>query len=1417
MSQIKYSAILVGVILIVMCSNNAYPQQDLARNTYKIFEQHCFNCHGQDGAYKETLLIEYNTLIEDGLVVPGNPNDSELYKRLIGSSENGARMPLGQPQLSSEFIETIQNWILAGALDWARQTPTSNRFISHSEMFDSVEKHLISLSSLERNYARYLTLTHLYNAREESTEDILKEHRDSLSKLINSLSWERDIAIPKPIDPEKTILYIDIRHYEWDRNDGWSSIEEIYPYNISFDNPNKTDLKAQLNRLQTEMNSDIPSIRADWFISAASKPPLYHELLSLPLTDKELESRLDVDVVENIRNAPGIRVIRAGFNNSGVSENNRVVERHKSRYGAYWKSYDFAGNIGIQNIFTNPLDFAHDGGEVIFNLPNGLQGYYIVNASGIRLDEAPINIVSDPAASDPIVRTGISCFGCHVEGMNSFNDQVREVVESDDIPSYNKEHTLQIYVEQSRLDEAVNRDVERYRHALEETGNVFGVVEPISRSYKKFNGPIYASTAAAEVGLETEAFLKVIRENAGLQNLGLLAIDSEGGSVKRDAWETNFGDILLALDFPTVVSETDTETDTDVLPESIVRVKIPDKGLRLVIEETLGTEVITQSSIATLKTLRASNRGISNLKGLEFALNLEELWISENPITNLSPLAGCVNLIGLGAWHVPISDLSPLAELTKLEWLECVEGSISDISPIENLKNLKRLVLYTQKISDISPLRNLKNLRSIRLTHNRISEISSLSALANLEEIAIYDNQISDISPLSGLIRLKVLRISDNRISNISPLRKLTNLTVLELGRNSVRDITPLKELRNLKTLSLSRTGISDLSSLKELRNLKTLSLSHTDISDISSLKGLFNLEDLDLSHNKISNVSPLSGLINLERLNLSHNLIASITSLEPLSKRAIILWSNNPGSPRGGPKIEGPWLWTWIPGAHHHGDMLAEVTGGAVTEPQIATHGATEGEPAGNSVWTSHKLSPSGNNNIRELTNALGWAPGRELYDIVLYGCINLYSPREQETNMYLGCDDGARIWLNGTKIFHKSRTDGSLSDYNTHFPVTLKQGKNILFVILDDRNYQLWSAFFGFDTGAEYALAPPSVGYTLSKTPIHVGDIFTINIRAEDVFDLGGWQFDIAFDPAMLEAIDVREGDFLKPGGATTFFQSGPIDNANGKITGLITLQADRTVSGSGPLLQVRFKAKASGETELALQNFQFGNVAGKDIPVDLPDISIIIEGRLATGDVNRDGVVSILDLILVARQLGNRVPPDSPVDVNGDGVVDIFDITLTAQGLGDTTARAAPAAATESIDPALIEAWITQARLEDDGSIAFRQGIENLQNLLISLIPQETMLHPNYPNPFNPETWIPYQLAESAKVTLRIYDVNGQMVRRLEVGYQPPGKYQSRSRAVYWDGRNQRGESVASGLYFYTLTAGEFTATRRMLIGK
>ena len=96
-------------------------------------------------------------------------------------------------------------------------------------------------------------------------------------------------------------------------------------------------------------------------------------------------------------------------------------------------------------------------------------------------------------------------------------------------------------------------------------------------------------------------------------------------------------------------------------------------------------------------------------------------------------------------------------------------------------------------------------------------------------------------------------------------------------------------------------------------------------------------------------------------------------------------------------------------------------------------------------------------------------------------------------------------------------------------------------------------------------------------------------------------------------------------------------------------------------------------------------------------------------------------------------------------------------------------------------------------------------------------ETALLPNYPNPFNPETWIPYQLAKPADVTVSIYAADGKLVRTLELGHQPAGIYQSRSRAAHWDGRNAQGEQVASGVYFYTFTAGDFTATGKMLVRK
>ena len=1313
----RHCIALVGLLTFVVGFQNVSAQSQLAQDAYAIFEASCLNCHGPDGAFRETLLMEHSELLDGGTVVPGNPNASELYKRLLGPTENGAQMPFNLPQLPGQSIEIVRRWILAGAPDWTPTTTPLRRFITPSEVLTSIETHLNSLSSFDRSFARYFTMTHLYNAGE--TPEILAEYRAALYKLVNSLSWGSGIINPQPIDPHATIYYIDLRHYEWDRNDAWTKMEDKYPYHISFDA--HLALRNQLGRLQTQMKTDVPSVHVDWFIARASTPPLYHELLSLPLTDSELETRLEVDVAANLVNAPGVRVWRAGFKNSGVSNHNRVVERHISRYGAYWKSYDFAGSAGRQNILTHPLNFTHDGGEVIFHLPNGLQGYYLSNASGLRLDEAPINIVSNPAASDPTVRNGISCIGCHTEGMKTFEDEVRSVIESNPNPPYNKAQALRLYVEQSVMDARVSEDMETYRVALEATGGEFGGIEPVSRFHEAFQGPISASYAAAVVGLETESFLERVRENTGLQNAGLLALDDENGNVKRDTWTSSFRDIISALDYPDRVGEPPVITQPEVLPGGHVR--IPDSNLRAVIAETLNKNpnaAITVDNMQSLQRLDAPDKQIHNISGLEFATNLRWLDLRYNQISDILPVAGLIELRTL--------------------WLNL--NPISDFSPLKGLKNLTELALDDTPLSDLSPLAGLINLEGLNLWRTDISDLSPLAGLINLKSISITGGNITDLSPFAGLINMKSIFVWGNPVSDLSPLAELTNLWKIDICGAHISDLKPLAGLTGLTNLYLYSNEISDIKPIAGLTELINLNLGNNDISDISSLEGLTQLKWLQIDSNKILDFSPIDGL----RENIK------------------LLWFNNPGFPKGGPKIEGPWLWALLPdtGLDRDTDLLSEASGGTVTEVEIATHGATLGKSVGADVWTSDNLPLTGR--IQDMLK--GAMP-----DGVIYGSVSLYSPREQNTTLYVGSDRVLKVWLNGTLIHYHDRW-GRVEDYSDFHPVTLQQGRNVLLIaVLSHSN-----AFVGFEDGTEYTVGT-GIGYAVSETPIHIGDTFIFDVRADSVSNLAGWQFDLDFDPAVLEAKGVSEGDFLKSDGGATFFQSGQIDNSAGKITGLIAGRiSEGGASGSGSLLQVEFTAKSEGETELALENFEFGSITGANIPASPLEVRLTVEERLVTGDVNRDGRVSILDLILVAQQLGKRVAAGSAVDINADGIVNIFDLTLVAQGI---VGAAAPAVATGRADAATIEAWIAEARLADDGSIVFQQGIANLQSLLTALIiPEETALHRQLPESVQSGNLDSVSVGSTAaEVALTIYDTNGGAVRRLEVGHQAAGLYRSR----------------------------------------
>ena len=799
-------------------------------------------------------------------------------------------------------------------------------------------------------------------------------------------------------------------------------------------------------------------------------------------------------------------------------------------------------------------------------------------------------------------------------------------------------------------------------------------------------------------------------------------------------------------------------------------VPLPDPNLRSAIAEALGKSSnapMTTEEMARLERLDARSRGIRDLTGLQFATNLDELSLNDNQISDLSPIAG----------------------LTGLRKLRLNNNPLADFSPLKGLKNLTHLWFNRTQVSDLSPLAGLINLELLEFWGTNVSSLLPLVRLINLEFLGFEGDNVSDLSQIAGLINLKTINAGwGSAISDLSPLAGLTKLEGIHINAGKVSDLTPLAGLTGLKGL-----GFQD-----------------NDISDISALAGLTELTSMNLGGNNISDISPLAGLINLKWLVIQGNQISDILALDGIRENiTTFVWHDNPAFPETGPSIEGPWLWVVLQNRRLSGsmDLLSEASGGTVTETEIATHGATEGQPLADDVWTSRILPSAHNFNVSAmLGDRFGGSD-------VLYGTVSLYSPREQKTTIYVGSHNQFKVWLNGSLIYEALRYHASYG-YTDFFPVTLRQGRNVLLVAVEPH----YNAFFGFDPGTEYTVANPGVSYTFSKTPIHTGDTFTLDIGARDFFDLAGWQFDIDFDPVILEAINVTEGDFLKIGGGTTFFQTGTINNASGRITGFTAARTSTGgVSGTGTLLQVTFRAKARGETALTLQNVEFGDPTGTLISAGPHEIRITVGGQLATGDVNRDGAVTILDLILIARQLGQRVPANSQVDLNGDGAVSILDLILAARSLGSTTTPAAPLVGTESIDAATIAAWIAQARLKDNGSLAFKQGIEMLEKLLTSLIPQETVLLRNYPNPFNPETWIPYQLAQGTDVTLTIYDTRGVLVRQLDLGYQQAGYYADRTRAAYWNGHNNLGEAVGSGIYFYHLRAGDYSTTRKMLILK
>ena len=314
---------------------------------------------------------------------------------------------------------------------------------------------------------------------------------------------------------------------------------------------------------------------------------------------------------------------------------------------------------------------------------------------------------------------------------------------------------------------------------------------------------------------------------------------------------------------------------------------------------------------------------------------------------------------------------------------------------------------------------------------------------------------------------------------------------------------------------------------------------------------------------------------------------------------------------------------------------------------------------------------------------------------------------------------------------------------------------------------------------TAIEKSNATVSISPLLVVSP-DVGAELTFSLNITGGENVAGYQVTVLFEDP-LYYVESANGDYLTEDAVflDDIIVTQPYRRENEVSEGSVTIAANTLAEGSngdGALATLTFKVVDFKASTLTLSQVYLVDSDGKRWEVTTQNGVVTVPPEPAEailGDINRDGVVDLLDLTIVSARLGKR--GDNSADLNGDGLVDIVDLVLVAGAFTDeASAPSAQPQVLELLNAADVQSWLTQAQQLVLTDPAYLRGVAVLEQLHAVLIPQETTLLPNYPNPFNPETWIPYRLAEDAFVTLTIYDTAGQIVRTLDVGHRVAAFY-------------------------------------------
>ena len=878
-------------------------------------------------------------------------------------------------------------------------------------------------------------------------------------------------------------------------------------------------------------------------------------------------------------------------------------------------------------------------------------------------------------------------------------------------------------------------------------------------------------------------------------------------------------------------------------------------------------DITPLTNLTQLTDLGIGGDQIRDISTLANLTQLHTLLLHGSQISDISVLTNLTQLRHLSIEQSAVSDISTLANLTQLGVLWLNENSISDISVLARLTNLRWVRLDFNQIRDISALAGLTNLTTLRLVHNQISDITPLTNLTQLITLELEGNPIGDTTPLVALTNLERLDIDADLNLNPKAPRILEislvggNLSDVPVGHSiNVVVMFEGKETRHIGNLPDNLPYVLvHLGAPTPESERKTVSHSTEDAKSTKVTKhpppapvilvGEGNRPPMYWIDTKTGTLHRLTG-------DKAENLVPSAqkaTSLAVDVATGKLYWAEKTGERTGrirranldgNPNVQLVKNLTSVPQGialdgtngkiyvtNAWGKVQRLNVDGSNFEPNLITgldapKSLTLDVPGGKVYWTEgsgriRRANLDGSKietvvtdlatpmDIAIFGNTLYWAEKTgENRGEIRYAHLNGNRSAGIHTTFQQGFPVGIAVdgvehmlyWTTSLGNIDRSALDGSTPQENV---VTGLDAPGILAVQVKAPKAPEIPTPEIRATDALVRISPSSV---ISPA---VGEQLTVNLNITAGEAVAGYQVTVGFDATALRYVESSNGTYLPTG---AFFVP-PVIN-RGRVELAATALAGVS-NGDGTLATITFEVmEVKASTLTVSEPLLADNQANTFRPrVEGGEIT---EPPELTADVNGDGTVNIQDLVLVASSFGKA--GQTAADVNGDGVVNIADLVLVAGGLN--TGAGAPAlvpGTLEMLTAADVQAWLSQAYQLDSRYAGYQRGVSVLEHLLAALTPQATALLPNYPNPFNPETWIPYQLAHDSEVKISIYDARGSVVRVLTLGHQSAGYYTNRSRAAYWDGRNTFGERVASGVYFYQLQAGNVSSLRKMTILK